>query len=164
MDNRIGKLLKIDQTILDLAKLTGHERATDGKYDISGNGRPHRRCCLQNDGGVDVEDQYSGPHSISYDKASMKITIKKGFVLQNGQFVEESADTLIDPQSGIICVTNTLGQTGWGTPVLKFDTPSALAYPIGKCTVEGSGSNMTVKLECYHQPVAFLFVVGDCEE
>lgn len=114
-------------------------------------------------GGVRITPPvYAGPHAVTYDHETGRVEVTAGYVLQNGAFAQTTAASLT-PQTGVICVTNALTGGTWGTPAIAFDTPSELAYPIGSCTVTGNGATAAVAVECYIQPVAFLFDVGDCE-
>jgi len=114
-------------------------------------------------GGVRITPPvYAGPHAVTYDPETGKVEVTAGYVLQNGAFAQTAAASLT-PQTGVICVTNALSNGVWSTPTIAFATPSELAYPIGACTVTGSGASAAVTIECYVQPVAILFDVGDCE-
>lgn len=124
---------------------------------------------------------YTGPFSFTFNSETGKLIVGAGFLNRNGDFLEVE-QTEITPEEGYICCQCNLKASDdgkrkeWETPaIVVLDKPSALAYPLGRCTKQednGSSENNSNGetlpqepqwlFECYEVEMAFIIATRQC--
>lgn len=137
-----------------------------GGYAIREAARKSGRSALTDRRGVGGGGGYNGPFAITLTEAG-NVAVAAGFLNRNGDFKEVPAFE-IAPQTGYICcqcelkdVTSAgVTRKEWGEPqIVILEKPSAIAYPLGYCTVTEESN---ILLECYEVEMAFIIATRQC--
>ena len=113
-------------------------------------------------GDVSAADVYDGPFALSYSAETKKVDVKAGFLNRNGEWKTVAAAS-VDPETGYVCVVTQLNDEGeWTDPELAITEPGLESYPVGYCTVTGSGEEQSVTVSSFRVPVAVFLISAVC--
>lgn len=113
-------------------------------------------------GDVSAADVYDGPFALSYNAETKKVDVKAGFLNRNGEWKTVAAAS-VDPETGYVCVVTQLNDEGeWTDPELAITEPGLESYPVGYCTVTGSGEEQSVTVSSFRVPVAVFLISAVC--
>lgn len=113
-------------------------------------------------GDVSAADVYNGPFALSYNAETHKVGVNAGFLNRNGEWMSLPAAN-VAPETGYVCIVTHLDDSGnWTAPEAEIAEPGNERFPVGYCSVTGSGEDQIVTVISFRVPVAVFLITGAC--